>query len=190
MIYVALLRGVNVGGKNKVDMNELKAVVEQAGMTSVSTYINSGNVVFSSRVRSRSTLAARLEKAAAVHFGFDIKVLVRDLEDMRAVASAIPPDWVNDSTMKCDVMFFVGRCRSPQHPRGADDQARDRRGALCARRGDLESRPRRGHEERHDEAGRHAAVPADDHPQLQHGAQAARSHGTRFMTSRELSGSG
>jgi uncharacterized protein (DUF1697 family) len=106
MIYVALLRGVNVGGKNKVDMNELKAVVEQAGMTSVSTYINSGNVVFSSRVRSRSTLAACLEKAAAVHFGFDVKVLVRDLEDMRAVASAIPPDWVNDSTMKCDVMFL------------------------------------------------------------------------------------
>jgi uncharacterized protein (DUF1697 family) len=106
MIYVALLRGINVGGKNKVDMNELKAVVEQAGMASVSTYINSGNVVFSSCSRSRARLAARLEKAVAVHFGFDVKVLVRDREDMRAIASAIPADWVNGPTMKCDVMFL------------------------------------------------------------------------------------
>jgi uncharacterized protein (DUF1697 family) len=106
MIYVALLRGINVGGKNKVAMNELKAVFEQAGMTSVTTYINSGNVVFSSRARSRAKLTARLEQAFAAHFGFDGKVLVRDLEDMRAVAAAIPPDWVNDQTMKCDVMFL------------------------------------------------------------------------------------
>jgi uncharacterized protein (DUF1697 family) len=107
MIYVALLRGINVGGKNKVDMAELKVVVEEAGMTSVTTYINSGNVVFSSRARSRARLAARLEEAVTAHFGFDVKVLVRSLEDLRAVASAIPRDWVNDQTMKCDVMFLA-----------------------------------------------------------------------------------
>lgn len=107
MIYVALLRGINVGGTNKVDMKMLKAVFEEAGLKSVTTYINSGNVVFRSRARSRTTLAAQLEAAIAVRFGFDVKVLVRDLDDMRAIIGAIDPDWVNDrKTMKCDVMFL------------------------------------------------------------------------------------
>ena len=107
MIYVALLRGINVGGKNKVDMKVLKTVFEEAGMRSVSTYINSGNVVFSSRARNRAKLAARLEEAIAGGFGFGVKVLVRDLDGMRAAVGAIDPDWVNDrKTMKCDVMFL------------------------------------------------------------------------------------
>ncbi len=106
MIYVALLRGINVGGKNKVDMKELKTVFEQAGMRAIRTYINSGNVVFSSRARSRVKLATHLEEAIAARFGFDVKVLVRDLNGMRTVVSAIPADAINDQTMKCDVMFL------------------------------------------------------------------------------------
>ena len=112
-IYLALLRGINVGGKNKVDMSELRAVVEQAGMASVRTYINSGNVVFSSRARNRASLATRLEKAIAARFGFDLKVLVRDLDGMQAVVAAMPPDWVNDQTMKCDVMFLWDEADHP-----------------------------------------------------------------------------
>lgn len=111
--YVALLRGINVGGKNKVDMTELRAVFEQAGMSSVRTYINSGNVVFTSRARSRARLATRLGKAIAARFGFDVKVLVRDLAGMRAVVAAMPPDWVNDQTMKCDVMFLWDEADRP-----------------------------------------------------------------------------
>ena len=106
MIYVALLRGINVGGKNKVAMTELKAVLEQAGMTKVRTYINSGNVIFSSRVRSRTSLTARLENAIAEHFGFEIRVLVRSLDDMRAAVGALPADWVDDKAMRCHVMFL------------------------------------------------------------------------------------
>ena len=106
MVYVALLRGINVGGKNKVEMKKLKAVFEEAGMTSVSTYINSGNVIFSSPTRSRAKLARTLEKAIAKRFGFKIDVMVRDRRSMRAVIKALPDDWVNDKTMKCDVMFL------------------------------------------------------------------------------------
>lgn len=113
MIYVALLRGVNVGGKNKVDMKQLRTVSEQAGMSAIRTYINSGNVVFSSRARSRVKLATRLEEAIAARFGFDVKVLVRDLDGMRAVVSAIPADLVNDQTMKCDVMFLWDEADRP-----------------------------------------------------------------------------
>ncbi|HVF53713.1 MAG TPA: DUF1697 domain-containing protein [Actinomycetota bacterium] len=106
MVYVALLRGINVGGKNKVDMKQLKAAFEDVGMTSVRTYINSGNVIFSSTVRSRTRLAEALEGVIEKTFGFKVAVLVRDLKSMKAVVKALPKTWVNDATMKCDVMFL------------------------------------------------------------------------------------
>jgi uncharacterized protein (DUF1697 family) len=106
MVYVALLRGINVGGKNKVEMKQLKAVFEDAGMTSVRTYINSGNVVFSSSIRGRKKLAVLLEEAIADGFGFDIDVLLRDIKSMRSVVGAIPDKWTTDKAMKCDVMFL------------------------------------------------------------------------------------
>lgn len=106
MVYVALLRGVNVGGKNKVNMKELKATFEDAGMTSVRTYINSGNAIFTTAGRRQLRLADTLEDAIARRFGFRIDLLVRDLKNMRAVVKAIPPGWKNDDTTKCDVMFL------------------------------------------------------------------------------------
>lgn len=87
-------------------MQELKSVFERAGMTSVTTYINSGNVIFSTRARSRARLEARLEAAIADHFGFHVKVLLRDLERMRGAVRGLAPEWVNDETMKCDVLFL------------------------------------------------------------------------------------
>ena len=62
-VYVALLRGVNVGGRGKVDMRELKKQVEALGCTDVSTYINSGNVIFRDR-RAASTLTRALREGA------------------------------------------------------------------------------------------------------------------------------
>lgn len=106
MVYVALLRGINVGGKNKVDMKQLKVVFEEAGMTSVRTYINSGNVIFSSNIRSRAKLTSLLEGAISESFGFHIPVLVRDLKNIKTVLKALPDTWVNDAAMKCDVMFL------------------------------------------------------------------------------------
>jgi uncharacterized protein (DUF1697 family) len=106
MVYVALLRGINVGGKNKVAMKELKVVFEDAGMTDVRTYINSGNVIFSSTIRGRAKLATLLEKAIEKHFRLKIDVVVRDLKGMRAVVKAMPAKWTNDKDQKCDVMFL------------------------------------------------------------------------------------
>lgn len=106
MVYVALLRGINVGGKNKVEMKQLKAAFEETGMTSVRTYINSGNVIFSSTIRARARLTNVLEKAISERFGFNVDVLVRDIKSMRAVVKAMPSHWTNDKAMKCDVMFL------------------------------------------------------------------------------------
>ena len=106
MIYVALLRGINVGGKNKVEMGKLKATFERAGMSDVTTYINSGNVVFRDNRRKSPKIVSVLEEAIAADLGFEIKVLVRDLPAIRKVMKALPKEWTNDKNMRCDVIFL------------------------------------------------------------------------------------
>jgi uncharacterized protein (DUF1697 family) len=107
MIYLALLRGINVGGKNKVEMSRLKATFETAGFSSVRTYINTGNVIFAADNDNPSPkLASQIEKMIATEFGFPVAVLLLDIQAVLAVAEAIPPSWKEDSTMRCYVMFL------------------------------------------------------------------------------------
>lgn len=105
MIYLALLRGINVGGKNKVEMRRLKATFEGSGMSGVTTYINSGNVIFSDIRRKPPRIVSVLEEAIEADFGLPIKVLVRDLPAVRKVTKGLPEAWT-DATMRCDVMFL------------------------------------------------------------------------------------
>lgn len=106
MTYVAFLRGINVGGKNKVAMPRLKETFEAVGLTEVTTYINSGNVIFKDTKRKPATIVSALEKAIEKDLGFPIKVLIRDLPAIRKVIKALPDTWSNDQKMKCDVMFL------------------------------------------------------------------------------------
>jgi uncharacterized protein (DUF1697 family) len=105
MTYLALLRGINVGGKNKVEMARLKAVFESIGSTGVRTYINSGNVIFE-HARARARLTAVIEKAIEAEFGFEVKLVLRDLDEIQSLTRAIPGSWRDDSTMRCYVMFL------------------------------------------------------------------------------------
>ena len=105
MAKVALLRGINVGGNSKVGMAELKLTFERLGLSDPRTYINSGNVVFGGGGADRARLRRKIEKAIAKDFGFDVMVLLRDLDEMRAVVEAMPKTWRNDSDQKCDVIF-------------------------------------------------------------------------------------
>jgi uncharacterized protein (DUF1697 family) len=104
--YVALLRGVNVGGHGKLSMAELRAVFENAGMTEVKTYINSGNVVFSTQIEDRQRLAVLLEETIRKRLAFGVDVLLRDVHDLMTIMDALPDHWRNDDSMKCDVMFL------------------------------------------------------------------------------------
>jgi uncharacterized protein (DUF1697 family) len=113
MVYVALLRGVNVGGSNKVDMKELRAVIETAGMSSARTYINSGNVVFATDILDRAQITKALEEAIEERFGAAIRVLVRNVDEIRAVVEALPVDWADDRSTKCDVFFLWDEVDSP-----------------------------------------------------------------------------
>jgi uncharacterized protein (DUF1697 family) len=113
MVYVALLRGINVGGSGKINMKELQAVFETAGMTSVRTYINSGNVVFATDARDHAQIARLLEDAIEARFGFAVKVLVRSSDAIRSVVEALPAEWNNDQTTKCDVFFLWDEADRP-----------------------------------------------------------------------------
>lgn len=106
MIYIALLRGINVGGKNKIDMKSLKQTFERAGMNDVVTYINTGNIIFSNSGLSKNELSHILEEAIHTDFELQIKVIVRSIEDVRGIIQAIPDTWKNNKDMKSDVMFL------------------------------------------------------------------------------------
>ena len=104
--YVALLRGINVGGNAKVEMVRLRAVFESLGHTNVSTYINSGNVLFESDKKDVLLLTGAIEHALKKEFGFPISTLLRDERTLRKVASAIPPECANGADEKADVLFL------------------------------------------------------------------------------------
>lgn len=100
--YVALLRGINVGGNKKVEMSKLKKAFEAMGYTDVSTYINSGNVIFSSARENFDIIEATLKNI----FKFDIPVVVRSDANIKSTAKKIPKEWLNDGEQKCDVIFL------------------------------------------------------------------------------------
>lgn len=114
--YVALLRGVNVGGKNRVPKAEFQAVLESLGFRDVVVYINSGNAVFSSDTEPDASV---VQTALKAHFGFPIPTLIIPGEKFARIAAAIPPDWTNDapkpdkSGQKSDVLFLFDKVNSP-----------------------------------------------------------------------------
>ena len=88
--YVALLRGINVGGHNKVAMADLRRVVEALGHGDVATYVNSGNVVFTCDGGDDEALGSQLERAVAAELGVRPRVLVRSAAELSQVAAANP----------------------------------------------------------------------------------------------------
>jgi uncharacterized protein (DUF1697 family) len=88
--YVTLLRGINVGGKNRVPMADLVALVQAAGGRDVTTYIQSGNAVFHATAAVASRMPSLLEKALADRLGLTVPVVVRSADALRAVSAGNP----------------------------------------------------------------------------------------------------
>ena len=104
--YVALLRGINVGGRNAVPMADLRATVEEAGYGDVSTYIQSGNVLFSSD-RPRGELQPHLESVLEDRFGIPMVVVVRSHRQLKSVVTKAPAGFGEEpDTYHSDVMFL------------------------------------------------------------------------------------
>ena len=106
MTYVALLRGINVGGNAKVEMARLKQLFIGLGCTNVTTYINSGNVIFADE-RTSDQLVPLFEAAILTEFSLTVPIVVRSQQDIRALCQQIPTNWNNDEDQKSDVYFLM-----------------------------------------------------------------------------------
>lgn len=87
---VALLRGINVGGKNILPMKELAAIFANAGCANVRTFIQSGNVLFAAPAAQVKTLPARISEQIAAHFGYRVPIVLRTVEEMTRVVLGNP----------------------------------------------------------------------------------------------------
>ena len=106
--YVALLRGINVGGKNQIRMADLKACFEKKGFENVATYIASGNVLFDSGERSSTKLTRNIEKALTKTFGYEATVVVRSKAQLRKVVEEAPKGFGSQpSRYRSDVLFLM-----------------------------------------------------------------------------------
>ena len=90
MTYIALLRGINVGGQKSIKMQELAKLFESLGHTGMQTYLQSGNVVFNSAKTDPSALAEKVEKTILDKFGFEVKVIIRTMNDFSKIATNNP----------------------------------------------------------------------------------------------------
>ncbi|WP_224367990.1 DUF1697 domain-containing protein [Hyalangium versicolor] len=88
--YIALLRGINVGGNKKVPMAQLRALMEGLGYTGISTLLQSGNAVFTSKEKSSAKVIKQLEAAIAEEFGFEVSVVLRTRDELAAAIQANP----------------------------------------------------------------------------------------------------
>ena len=107
MEYVALLRGINVGGNNKVVMSELRAQIAAAGFGHVRTYINSGNLLFEAEDQaSREDVAQAVEDILARHYDFPIRLALLTAQDYLVQLDELP-DWWHGEVARRDALFYT-----------------------------------------------------------------------------------
>jgi len=104
-VYVALLRGINVSGHNMIKMADLKVVLDKMGLYDVNTYLQSGNVVFSSDIESCSKLETAIADAVHTSFGFDIKVKVIEKESFQKVFLNNP--FTKDTEIDTKQLYYI-----------------------------------------------------------------------------------
>jgi uncharacterized protein (DUF1697 family) len=103
--YLALLRGINVGGKNLVKMADLRAAFEELGFADVATYIQSGNVLFRAPKQASSELALQIERALSRRYDAELKVVLLTSAQLRRVVDGAPKGFGGESH-RCDVIFL------------------------------------------------------------------------------------
>jgi uncharacterized protein (DUF1697 family) len=105
-VFVALLRGVNVGGNNMISMSALKKSFEAMGFPHVSTYINSGNILFTTKENDARKLEKKIEKMLAKDYQLDSRVVIRSLSEMEKLVASLPRNWTGDTGWRYNVIFL------------------------------------------------------------------------------------
>lgn len=115
MRYVALLRGINVGGNMMVKMEELRKTFEALGFKNVVTYINSGNLAFDAAKTAEAKLVAKIEKAIERNFGKAVPVMVREQKDIERILAANPFRGEYESHKEMHVLFLREEMPKEKH---------------------------------------------------------------------------
>lgn len=105
--YIALLRGINISGKNKISMSELKQGFKGLNFTEVTTYLNSGNVVFSSVVDDKEVLLNEIKLMITDRFGLDIPVFIVCQEELQELLDHAPDWWGDGNKEIYDNLIFM-----------------------------------------------------------------------------------
>ena len=105
-VFVALLRGVNVGGNNMISMSSLKKSFEALGFSDVLTYISSGNIIFKSKEADARKLEKEIEQMLSKDYQLDSKVVLRSLAEMEKIVESLPRTWTGDSQWRYNVIFL------------------------------------------------------------------------------------
>lgn len=105
--YVALLRGINISGKNKIPMIELKQCFERLNYTEVKTYLNSGNVIFSSDETDITKITTQIEEMIKNQFRLDIPVFITSKENLEDILHHAPDWWGNENKEIYDNLIFI-----------------------------------------------------------------------------------
>ncbi len=105
MRYIALLRGINAGTLRRVEMGKLKQLFERLGYTRVSSYLNSGNILFEAEQEAKE-IRRMVETILKEELGFEIPTLVKSDMELLRIVSAIPPAWQNNMEQRTDVAFL------------------------------------------------------------------------------------
>jgi uncharacterized protein (DUF1697 family) len=106
--YLALLRGINVGGNNIIKMTYLKKCFEKMGFSDVVTYIQSGNVIFETDVRDSVRLCNQIEKELSVRFKYTSKIALLTYDQLKTIIDDAPDGFGNKpDEYRYDVMFLI-----------------------------------------------------------------------------------
>ena len=105
--YVALLRGINISGKNKISMPELKKGFESLSFENVRTYLNSGNVLFSTEETDTDEIRKRTEKMIKEQFSLDIPVFIIEISKLEDILEHAPQWWGTDNKEIYDNLIFI-----------------------------------------------------------------------------------
>ncbi len=106
--YLALLRGINVGGNNIIRMADLKSCFEEMGFKDVSTYIQSGNVIFRSGANDKAGLTKEIEERLSQRFNYQSRVAVFSHQQIREIVGEAPPDFGTEAEQyRYDVFFLI-----------------------------------------------------------------------------------
>ena len=103
--YIALLRGINVGGHRKIKMADLKSMLERIDFKDVATYIQSGNVVFKSNETSKQHLEQSIENGIKQTFDFEVVVLVKSLQDIKQILNNSP--YTNTAELEANQVYYA-----------------------------------------------------------------------------------